>query len=517
MKNAAYDFVKRMSGGNDDVAKLCASAIGDIEEGDVCHRLNEDEIELLSEAPEVVRQVDGRAPVGDVNTPFVMCEDLLYTRRNWQYERNVAERIGRMAENVLKNDVSLPDDGFYAQLRKEQRDAVLAMCKSQFSILTGGPGTGKTHTIARAVRYFQETSPGLRLALAAPTGKAKARMTESMTNAGVQAAPATTIHTLLGSNYDLVSFRHDRNNPLPVDWLIVDEASMIGLPLMSKLLDALPDECRLTLVGDVDQLASVERGHVFGDLCRMPGVSISRLKESTRFPPGGDIARIADAVNGNRPDEAMEILGAGKGVVSYADLAGRTTAAPATWPGFVEMCQKGFAAFAACKNAEEALEKSSDFRILCALRQGPHGVEELNAFIKKLMGRKCPVLMMITQNDNLQGVSNGDVGVVMPDDPRSLHLSAEGVTRSIRLELLPARELAFATTIHKAQGSEFGDVAIVLPPDGDSPILTRELLYTGITRTKKTVRIYAGEASVMACCQNAVERVTGLSKGKGGK
>ena len=286
MKNAVQNMVERMTGGNTKVAEICAATVANVEEGDVCRRLDEEERRLLSEVPEVVSIVDCRLPAPDVSTPFVVCGDMLYTRRNWQYERNVAERIGRMAKNSLANDVVLPEDGFYAQLRKEQRDAVVAMCKSQFSILTGGPGTGKTHTIARAVRYLQETNPGLRLALAAPTGKAKARMTESMSKAGVKAAPAATIHTLLGPRYDLVSFQHGRENPLPVDWLIVDEASMIGLPLMSKLLDALPEGCRLTLVGDVDQLASVERGHVFGDLCRMQGVSISRLRESTRFPSG---------------------------------------------------------------------------------------------------------------------------------------------------------------------------------------------------------------------------------------
>jgi exodeoxyribonuclease V alpha subunit len=120
--------------------------------------------------------------------------------------------------------------------------------------------------------------------------------------------------------------------------------------------------------------------------------------------------------------------------------------------------------------------------------------------------------MMITQNDRLQNVANGDVGVVMPDDPQRLHLPADGGTRSVRLELLSAMELAFATTIHKSQGSEFDDVAIVLPPDGDSPLLTREILYTGITRTKGCVRLYASEASIEACCIKAVERVTGLIK-----
>ena len=511
MKNAVRDMVERMTGGNAKVAEICASTVANLEEGDVCRRLDEEEFRLLSEVPEVVRVVDGQTPVEDVTAPFVVSGDLLYTRRNWQYERNVSEQIGRMAGNVLASDVTLPDDGFYALLRKEQRDAVLAMCKSQFSILTGGPGTGKTHTIARAVKYLQDTNPDLRLALAAPTGKAAARMTESMAKAGVTAAPATTIHALMGARYDMVSFHHGRENPLSVDWLIVDEASMIGMPLMSKLLDALPDGCRLTLVGDVDQLASVERGHVFGDLCRMTGVSISRLTESTRFPPDGDIARIAAAVNGNDPAEAMAILGAGRDVVSYVDLSGAPAAVPAAWPGFVEMCRERFAAFADSKDPETALDRLNGFRILCALRHGPYGAERLNEFVKKLLGRGCPVPMMITQNDRLQDVANGDVGVVMPDDPQSLYLPMAGGTRSVRLELLPSMELAFATTIHKSQGSEFDDVAIVLPPDGDSPLLTREILYTGITRTKGSVRLYAGEASVAACCQKTVERVTGLT------
>ena len=511
MKNAVRDMVERMTG-NAKIAEICASTVANVEDGDVCRRLSEEEIRLLAEAPDVVRAVDLRTPVEDVTAPFVVSGDLLYTRRNWQYERNVAERIRRMAGNVLASDVTLPDDAFYAQLREEQRDAVMAMCKSQFTILTGGPGTGKTHTIARAVRYLQETNPDLRLALAAPTGKAAARMTESMSKAGVTAAPATTIHTLLGARYDLVSFHHGRGNPLAVDWLIVDEASMIGLPLMSKLLDALPDGCRLTLVGDVDQLASVERGHVFGDLCRMRGVSISRLRESTRFPPDGDIARIAAAVNGNNPMEVMSILTAGRNDVSYVDLAGVPTTAPSKWLGFVEMCRERFAAFADSNDPETALDRLNGFRILCALRHGPYGAERLNEFVKKLLGRGCPVPMMITQNDRLQDVANGDVGVVMPSDPQRLHLPTAGRPRSIRLELLPAMELAFATTIHKSQGSEFDDVAIVLPPDGDSPLLTREILYTGITRTKGSVRLYAGEASIKACCEKAVERVTGLTK-----
>ena len=152
----------------------------------------------------------------------------------------------------------------------------------------------------------------------------------------------------------------------------------------------------------------------------------------------------------------------------------------------------------------------NDFRVLCALREGPYGVNRLNEYLKARLGKECPIPMMITQNDRLQAVSNGDVGVVMPDDPKVLYLPGDGEPRRIRTELLPATELAFATTIHKSQGSEFGDVAVVLPPGGENPLLTREILYTGITRTKGGVHIYAGDASVKACCGRSVERVTGI-------
>ncbi|MBP5285758.1 MAG: exodeoxyribonuclease V subunit alpha [Kiritimatiellae bacterium] len=511
MKNAVRDFVVRMTGGNAAVAEICASVVAGEENGDVCRRASAEELDALASEPSVACFVDASCATDCAETPFVVCGGLLYTRRNWQYERNVANRIAAMAANVSAGDVALPQDAFYSRLRAEQREAVAAMCKAQFAILTGGPGTGKTHTIARAVKYLQDSRPGMRLALAAPTGKAAARMTESMAKAGIRTAPATTIHALLGSRRDLVNFRHGRGNPLAVDWLIVDEASMIGLPLMSKLLDALPEGCRLTLAGDVDQLASVEKGRVFGDLCRLPGVQVCRLRESVRFPPGGEISLVADAVNGNRPDEVMAILKRGGGKTGYVPL-GAAPASPVAWPGFMKMCREKFACFAQCRDVAGALERLDDFRVLCALREGPYGADRLNACIKERMGKDCPVPVMVTRNDRLQNVANGDVGVVMPGNPELLHLPGEnGGFRTIRMELLPAVELAFASTIHKSQGSEFGDVAIVLPPDGESPLLTREILYTGITRTKNTVCIYGSDKAVEKCCRTALVRVTGFA------
>ena len=513
MKDLVNDLVLRMSGGRADVAALCARTMEDVEAGSVCHRVLADEKAILLSAPDIVSPVaDGTDP-DDVKTPFVLLGDLFYSRRNWFYETRVRRYVDALSGD-LPAVASAPDEAFYAQCkfppRQEQKDAIAVMCRERFSILTGGPGTGKTFTIAQAVKFVRSGFAGLRLALAAPTGKAAARMMESMEKEMDNVPQAITLHALLGPNYDLVTFRHNRDNPLPFDWLIVDEASMIGLPMMAKLVDALPETCRLTLVGDVDQLASVERGHVLGDLCRMEKVKLCRLAKSTRFPPDGGIARLARAVNENRPKEALAILKAGESPVSYVDLSPGQPFSPQGWPGFLQMVRSGFAAFAASRSAEEALAHLNDFRVLCALRQGPYGVEGMNRFVQSVLGRKSPQPFMITQNDRTQDVANGDVGVILPDDPKWLHLPVKGGTRAIRIELLPSVEKAFATTIHKSQGSEFADVAIVLPPTGDNPLLTREILYTGITRTKGRVFVYAGEDSVCRCCATAVERVTGL-------
>lgn len=513
MKNLVYDLVLRMSGGREDVAALCSQTMEDVEAGSVCRRVTEDESKILLSAPDIVSSVaDGTDP-NVVRTPFVLSNNLLYSRRNWFYEMRVRRYVDALAGNS-SSAASLPDESFYAQCkfppRQEQKDAIAVMCRERFSILTGGPGTGKTFTIAQAVKFVRSGFAGLRLALAAPTGKAAARMMESMEKEMDNVPVATTLHTLLGSNHDLVTFKHNRDNPLPFDWLIVDEASMIDLPMMAKLLDALPMTCRLTLVGDVDQLASVERGHVLGDLCRMKNVKLSRLSQSTRFPPDGGIARLAKAVNENLPQKALAILKAGESPISYVDLSQAQPFYPKGWPGFLSMIRDGFAAFAASRSAAEALAHLNDFRILCALRQGPYGVEDMNRFVPSVLGKKCPQPIMITKNDRTQNVANGDVGVILPDDPNWLHLPANGGTRAIRIELLPSVEKAFATTIHKSQGSEFADVAVVLPPAGDNPLLTREILYTGITRTKGKVFVYGGDDSVCRCCTTAVDRVTGL-------
>lgn len=510
MKNVVRDLVRRMIGNDaagDALADVCSRCVAAVDEGDVCLRVED---ASARERLKGERRLVSIAP--DESRPFVLSGDRLYTRRNWCYEQTVKSRIREMASVADGETVDVPESGDFAKLSDEQRTAVSAMSGSRFSVLTGGPGTGKTFTFALAVRLARETQKDLRLSLAAPTGKAAARMTESLGKGVADGCTATTLHKLLRPNRDFVTFKHNRENPLGADWVIVDEASMIDLPMMAKLLDALPSGCRLTLVGDEHQLASVERGRVFGDLCQFPGVQVSRLTISRRFQHGGEIAVLSDAVNGGDEERAMATLQKGGELVQYRDIAAFGPFSPEGWADFLPVIRDRYAAFSGAQTSEAALEHLNDFRVLCAVRSGPYGVECLNDFIWRRLAAKgrCPIPVMITRNDRSLGVANGDVGVIMPNDPKNLHLPTETGVRSVRIELLDSTEMAFATTIHKSQGSEFTDVAVVLPPEGDNPLLTREILYTGITRTKRSVFVYASEKSVRKCCQRTVERLSGL-------
>ncbi|MGN0887240.1 MAG: exodeoxyribonuclease V subunit alpha [Candidatus Spyradenecus sp.] len=514
MTSAVRDLILRMTGGDEPIANSCVDLLRELADGHICAPIAPADCDRMAAVPGLLANLGDTDPEpGEVRALFVARRGLLYTRRNWLYERKLRHYLRALpSAQPFDATASLPDTPFYRALRPEQRTAVLTLAANRFTILTGGPGTGKTHTLARAVAWIREHEPTLRLGLAAPTGKAAARMAEAMTSAlqGGGAPRATTLHALLGGTANGVTFRHNRDNPLPLDWLIVDEASMIDLPLMAKLLDALPEGCRLTLVGDVDQLASVERGRVLGDLCRLPGISLCRLCQSTRFPAGGEIATLAEAVNTGHPEAALALLATPTELLNYHDLTGLSPFHPAQWPGFLDRLRQGFAAFAAARTPEEALAHLNDCRLLCALRHGPYGYEQLNETVKTLLGVTAPLPLMITQNDHALGVANGDVGVVMPAEPDRLYLPSTTGPRAIRRAFLPATEMAYATTVHKSQGSEFTDVFILLPPTGDSPLLTREILYTAITRTKRAVHLYAGEPAIRRCCLKRIERLSGL-------
>ena len=526
-------FVLR-AGGDERVAEICGRAIAQEKEGGVCLPLAPEEAECMKSSS-IVSPTTGQGL-------FVLDGNRLYTRRNWDYEQKVRNRVTEMVQGGAENGkIDIPTDGAFAGMKACQREAIQGMATHRFTIMTGGPGTGKTYTIARAVKLLREQNPNLKLGLAAPTGKAAARVKEAMeTEAkalGLESVPeTTTLHKLLGSNYDFVTFKHHRDNQLELEWLIVDEASMISLSMMAKLLDALPEKCRLTLVGDAFQLSSVEPGKVFGDLCRMKLVNDRgckcELNESNRFQAGGEIDTLAGLIKLGDSAKTLDFLKKpDTKVVHYYCLKEEESQRI-----FNQITESLFDEFCCQTTPKEALEAMNKCRILCAVRKGPFGCEKLNDRLRKKMQKKYPngpIPWMITRNDSALGVSNGDVGVVLAlHASDALSLRDGESSREVPLALLPDREKAFASTIHKAQGSEYENVIIVLPPisaektDDDEPdfqrTLTRELLYTALTRVKTKideatgetrggVYIFADDKSIEECCNKETKRNTGLA------
>ena len=523
-------FLQR-AGMDERLAETCGKVMEEERNGGVCLPVSPEDAALLKACP-LVRDASQPKSETDDDKLFVLAHGRLYTRRNWCYEQSVKRRIEEMARTPFAGDIDIPADGAFEGLKERQREAIRKMGSHQFSILTGGPGTGKTYTIARAVKLIQEQKPGLTLGLAAPTGKATARMKEAMLleaqTLGLEIVPETkTLHSLLEPNYDFVTFKHNHDNHLELDWLIVDEASMISLSMMAKLLDALKPTCGLTLVGDACQLSSVEPGQVFGDLCRMRVVNECGCKceliESNRFQTGGEIATLANFINSGDSENALKCLKNPQNkLVEYICL----NQGEKMMPRLSQIIEEDFEEFSKQDTQAGALSELNRCRVLCAVRQGAFGCEKLNTTVQNKLRKlypNCPIPIMITRNDGRLGVSNGDVGVIMPDDSGRLYLPDK--EEPISLALLPNREKAFASTIHKAQGSEFNYVIIVLPPvneQEDAPVnslLTRELLYTALTRTKPIDKdglsigkayIIATDESIIRCCENETIRNTGL-------
>lgn len=550
----------------------------------------------------------------------------LYLRRYWQYEKRVAQSLiarihapvavdaARAADNLGK--LFEPASGAPEAFNWQKAACAMAL-RSQIAIITGGPGTGKTYTAARllAAALAQERAPEqVRIGLAAPTGKAAARLKESIEQALEQLpcsvtaqAPlqkalsqlpaARTLHALLGARPDTRQMRYNASHPLTVDWLIVDEASMIHLEMMHHLLEALPPTARLILLGDKDQLASVEAGSVLGDLCahaerghyseatadylaessaqRVPAEFLAAhgstppalaqstvmLRESRRF--GGEIGQLAQAVNQGQHTPPYKLLGAacrdidsgcpvywhegaslgqaatlalrGRRVdpqvqplgtsASYADLATALLTAP-RWPRKSPPPDPEALSHWQSEHAQwchAVLAALARFRILCATREGDWGVSGMNAQViaglrdkgvaAKSEGWFPGRVVQVTQNDANLGVFNGDVGICLPgaDDRTQLRVffpqentPANVAPRSIAVTRMAHVETAFAMTIHKSQGSEFEHVLMVLPEVAGS-LLSKELVYTGLTRARQT---FSYLAPVPGVWQQAVAQKT---------
>lgn len=528
-------------------------------------------MELLNESPVVGKPGEFRPLIADHN-------NRMYLRRYWEYQDVLARTLIRRAGEVqVVDEVRLREA--LDRLFPEQRDpaetdwqkvAATVAASKRFCVISGGPGTGKTTTIARIMALLIQLDPALagRIALATPTGKAADRMRAAIRQVKESMdcpeevrrhipENATTIHRLLGSIADSPYFRHHAARRLPVSLVIIDEASMVDLALLAKLIQALPDQARLILIGDRNQLSSVEAGAVFGDICgaeeqnffskdfarylhQITGCPLSstavepdnnpvrdcivRLQCNYRFPSDGSFAEVTRAVKQGDGQGALEILSGAGGAIALSRHA-------LPFPEELEHALKPFilAEFSPALTApdpEEALARLNRFRLLCALREGPYGVFAMNRITEKILHEAGLIssraewyagrIIMITTNDYSLRLFNGDIGIVLPDpvEKESLRVYFQGPEGSLR-KFHPARlsvyETAFAITVHKSQGSEYDKVALILPAH-DSPVLSREMVYTGLTRARIHAGLWADEMVFKTAVSRRMERFSGLGE-----
>ena len=476
---------------------------------------------------------------GPPDCPLRLVDTALYLDRYWREERQVAADLIALRDGppVPLNEPLLTD-GLTRLFQGDepdnrQRAAAETAVRSRFAVVAGGPGTGKTTTVARILALLFEQSPEPPLvALAAPTGKASARLTEAVheeaakleitddTRTRLEGLEASTLHRLLGWRPGTHSrFRHDRSNRLPHDVVIVDETSMVSLSLMARLVESVRPEARLILVGDPGQLTSIEAGAVLGDIVgtdTAPGIVV--LDRVHRF--GGAIARVAEAIRHGNADATIEALADVTWIpVDPAAPASQAALAP-VHAGAIE-CFRAVTEAAQAGEAARAIEALGAFRVLCAHRQGPYGVTGWTSRIESWLAAELDTFapdgdwyagrpLLVTENDYGLGLYNGDTGVVIANDG---HLTAAFERRGEVAEFSPTRlaavETVYAMTVHKAQGSQF-DTAAVLLPDPTSPILTRELLYTAVTRARRHLVLMGTEEAVRSAVGRPVARASGL-------
>jgi exodeoxyribonuclease V alpha subunit len=459
-------------------------------------------------------------------------EHLLYLDRYWREERQVADDLRAMLTSGGPAPTCDVDRLFPAGY-DEQRDAAEIAVSQRITVLTGGPGTGKTTTVARLLALFAgeaDSAARLRIALAAPTGKAAARLQEAVQIEIGKLAPvdqqrisglqATTLHRLLGSRPDTSSrFRHHRGNRLPHDVIVVDETSMVSLTMMARLLEAVRPEARLLLVGDADQLASVDAGAVLADLVdglgAGGGARVAALKTSHRF--GESIGTLASAIRDGDNDAALEVLRAGGDHIEWVD----TEDAVADLRKVLLPHARRLREAAVLGDGANALATLDEHRLLCAHRRGPFGVAHWNRQIERWLAEVTgePVWsdwyagrpLLVTANDYGLGLYNGDTGVtVVGESGLRAVVASGGQPREFATGRLSDVDTMHAMTIHKSQGSQASEVTVLLPPV-DSRLLTRELFYTAVTRAKTKVRIVGSEASMRAAIDRRAVRASGLA------
>lgn len=560
-------------GGEKDEAVLLAVAltVRAVRLGSVCvdlHRLREVNVEDLDVGSlpwpsfsEVVAALRVSPLVlGDALHPLRLVDTdegpLLYLDRYFRQEETIRRALDARAGFVPAYDASLLAAGlpsaFPGAAPDRQRVAAALAVSRWTSVITGGPGTGKTHTIARIISLLQAQDPFVRVALAAPTGKAAARLQEEVGAQGLDLR-AMTVHRLLGWLPGSSSrFRHDATNRLPHDVVVVDECSMVSLTMMARLMEAVRPDARLVLVGDADQLASIDAGAVLADLVARPGGGVVdpalaqvvrgdleapddpaearlsprevaglgngvvRLSRGRRF--GGAIASLAVAIRNGDADLAMELLTSGVDEVSFH-------APDDLWGLRQDVVRSSLAMTSAAAVGDEAgaLAALGEHRLLCAHREGPYGVTEWDRqardWVQAATGERLDPWtwyagqpLLVTANDYDAKVYNGDTGVVIASG-NGLVAVFPRAGEPIRLHpsRLAAVQTVYAMTIHRSQGSQYRRVSVVLP-GGPSALLTRELLYTAVTRARERVRVIGTAESVRAGVERQVLRASGLRR-----
>lgn len=562
-------LLTRLSGNESPEFFYAAALVSHVSsQGHICLKLSSQWSEKLSSISAVGRPGEFKPLILDDNSR-------LYLYRYWQYEKILAERIKvRSGSDIEGIDLALLKDGLsrlFAPVEGNDTDwqelaAFMSVIK-KFCVISGGPGTGKSHLVAKILALILEQNKmnRLRVSLCAPTGKASVRLQEAIkiskemlpvANYVKDAIPieASTIHRLLGAISGSPYFRYNAENLLPLDILVLDEASMVDLALMSKLIQAMPADARLILLGDKDQLASVEAGSVLGDICDTgrihrfsknlsdryqkitgncleaieKGISgpeirdcVVELKKNYRFHSGSGIGELSRAVKTGDGGIALDLLKGGR----YENIKWNVLPKPERLKGIIrEAVIKGYKNYLKTNEPAEAFYLFNRFQFLCALRKGPFGMYALNRNIEQILSNETlldirkrwykgrPV--MIKKNDYNMHLFNGDVGIILPDplsnnELRAFFQFSDGTLRRFLPIRLPEHETVYAMTVHQSQGSEFENVFLIFP-DMDAPILTRELVYTGLTRAKENVEIWGSESVFRLAVSRCIERSSGL-------
>ncbi len=568
---------------NDDLLLAALLVSNHCGKGDVCIDLQQqserlqfanNSLEIIIESPskeQWINSLKGSKLVscdGSI-APLVLVDDnYLFLSRYWDYEVSLAQEVVQRAECEQQVDIEQLKDGvqkYFPQVDScgetdWQVVAAISAASNRFSVITGGPGTGKTTTVTKILALIaqQNLAQAGRIVLAAPTGKAANRLSESIKSAKLELNlepeiakqipdEVKTLHRLLRASPGKASFFYNARNKLELDLLVVDEASMIDLAMMAKLMQALPEHAQVILLGDMNQLASVESGSVLADICavgmrsvpsqkrldflqqefdiQLPveqehlstinplGDSVVSLKKSYRFDSLSGIGALAAATNESQPDNFFAALSDTK----FSDISFHATDASSLQISIDKLDLTPYKNYLQSESAEQALQRLAKFQVLCPMRDGVFGVNNLNRLIQNRLQRSGLIQVagnlfhgqpiMITENNYKVGLYNGDVGIIWRDDGQLKAYFPEpgGGVKRLLLAKLPAFETVFAMTVHKSQGSEFESV-LIISPDNYAEFLTRELLYTAITRARKTVAIWGNEMVIRKTITAKVNR-----------